>query len=84
MPFGADHQHEQLNNEQAWDVAAFVNSQQRPYKNTIGDYPKLSTKPYDDPFGPYADNRFSQDQRKYGPFAPIKKYYASANKKPAK
>jgi len=80
MPFGADHKHEQLSNEEAWDVAAFVNSQPRPFKNTNADYPKLSTKPYDDPFGPYADKLFTAEQRKYGPYAPIKKYYASHDK----
>jgi len=84
MPFGADHKHEQLSNEQAWDVAAFVNSQQHPYKNTDADYPALSSKPYDDPFGPYSDKLFSQQQRKYGPFAPIKNHYASSAKKVAK
>lgn len=81
MPFGADHKHEQLNNEQAWDVAAFVNSQPHPFKNVAGDWPKLTTKPYDCPFGPYADTQFTPAQRKYGPFAPIKKYYAELAKK---
>jgi thiosulfate dehydrogenase len=81
MPFGSDHMHEQLSNEQAWDVAAFVNSQPHPFKNTAGDWPKLTTKPYDCPFGPFADTQFSVTQRKYGPFAPIKKYYAALAKK---
>lgn len=84
MPFGADHQHEQLSNDEAWDVAAFVNSQQHAYKNVSFDYPKLSTKPYDDPFGPYADKRFSETQRKYGPYGPIKSYYASSAKNTVK
>ncbi len=81
MPFGADHMHEQLTNEQAWDVAAFVNSQPHPFKNTSADWPKITTKPYDCPFGPYADRQFSKTQRKYGPFGPIKKYYAELSKK---
>jgi thiosulfate dehydrogenase len=81
MPFGADHKHEQLSNEQAWDVAAFVDSQQHPYKNTNADYPNLTTKPYDDPFGPYTDKLFSDNQHKYGPFGPIKNHYASLVKK---
>lgn len=81
MPFGSDHMHEQLSNEQAWDVAAFVNSQPHPFKNVSADWPKIATKPYDCPFGPYADTRFSVTQRKYGPFAPIKKYYAALSKK---
>lgn len=84
MPFGADHKHEQLSNSEAWDVAAFVNSQPHPFKNISADWPNLATKPYDVPFGPYADNQFSAGQRKYGPFAPIKKYYAEAGKKSSK
>jgi thiosulfate dehydrogenase len=76
MPFGADHKNQQLTNEEAWDVAAFVNSQPHPFKDTHTDWPKLNTKPYDWPFGPYADTQFSPSQRKYGPFGPIKKYYA--------
>ena len=34
------------------------------------DYPDISKKPIDDPFGPYADT-FSESQHKYGPFQPI-------------
>ena len=81
MPFGSDYQNKQLTDEEAWDVAAFINSKPHPFKAINSDWPKLSTKPYDYPFGPYADNRFSESQRKYGPFGPIKKYYAALNKK---
>jgi thiosulfate dehydrogenase len=80
MPYNAD-KNAQLTTEQAWDVAAFVNSQFHPYKNIEGDWPKLATKPYDYPFGPYADSLFSKDQRKYGPYGPIKKYYPGLAKK---
>jgi len=80
MPYNAD-KSAQLTTEQAWDVAAFVNSQSHPYKNIESDWPKLATKPYDYPFGPYADNMFSKDQRKYGPYGPIKKYYPGLAKK---
>lgn len=80
MPYNAD-KSAMLTTEQAWDVAAFVNSQFHPYKNIATDWPKLATKPYDYPFGPYADNLFSKDQRKYGPFGPIKKYYPGLAKK---
>jgi thiosulfate dehydrogenase len=80
MPYKAD-QGAQLTTEQAWDVAAFVNSQSHPYKNITADWPKLASKPYDYPFGPYADSIFSKDQRKYGPFGPIKKYYPELAKK---
>ena len=80
MPLNAD-KTAQLTSGQAWDVAAFVNSQYHPYKNISSDWPKLATKPYDYPFGPYADKLFSTNQRKYGPFAPIKKYYPGLSAK---
>jgi len=70
MPFGTDYTKPQLSDEEAWDVAAFVNSQPRPIKDISKDWPKISTKPVDHPFGPYADS-FSEKQHKYGPFSPI-------------
>lgn len=81
MPLGASHTKEQLSNEEAWDVAAFVNSQLHPFKNVSKDYPKIALKPYDYPFPPYADNLFTSAQRKYGPYSPIKNYYASLARK---
>ena len=71
MPFGlADHRNPQLSNEECWDVAAFVNSQPRPSKDLRGDWPDVSKKPVDHPFGPYTDG-FSEEQHKFGPFGPI-------------
>jgi thiosulfate dehydrogenase len=70
MPFGANYQEPQLTDEEAWDIAAFVNSQPRPSKDLSKDWPKMSSKPVDHPFGPYADN-FSEQQHKYGPYTPI-------------
>lgn len=73
MPFGEVNYHApRLSDEQAWDVAAFVNSQPRPVKIFKDDWPDISQKPVDHPFGPYADG-FSEQQHKYGPFGPIKK-----------
>jgi len=72
MPFGATFSKPQLTNEEAWDVAAFVNSQPRPQKHFSSDWPDLSKKPIDFPFGPYIDS-FSETQHKYGPFAPMAK-----------
>jgi thiosulfate dehydrogenase len=77
MPFNVD-KGALLSDEQAWDVSAFINSKYHPYKNIDSDWPKLSTKPYDYPFGPYADQHFTANQRKYGPYEPIKKYYAAS------
>lgn len=67
MPFGVTHNYPLLSNEEAWDVAAYVNSQAHPYKNCSKDWPVLSTKPIDYPFGPYADN-WPEQRHKYGPF----------------
>jgi thiosulfate dehydrogenase len=71
MPFGqADYHNPALTNEEAWDVAAFVNAQPRPVKDLGLDWPDISKKPPDHPFGPYTDG-FSEEQHKYGPFKPI-------------
>jgi thiosulfate dehydrogenase len=71
MPFGATYNAPQLSDEEAWDVAAYVNSQPRPKKDITTDWPKIQDKPFDHPFGPYADG-FDETQHKYGPFKPIK------------
>ncbi len=70
MPFGANYQNPILTDEQAWDLAAFVNSQPRPHKDQARDWKNISQKPIDFPFGPYSDV-FTENQHKYGPFKPI-------------
>src|SRR5262249_46993496 len=47
MPFGATHYTSQIKDEDAWDVAAFVNSQPRPVKILKKDWPNISLKPVD-------------------------------------
>ena len=69
MPLGATYDKPQLTDEEAWDVAAYVNSRPRPHKVTA-DWPDISKKPVDHPFGPY-DDGFSETQHKFGPFDPI-------------
>lgn len=71
MPLGASHNSVQLSDEEAWDVAAFVNTQEHPNVNIKKDWPKLIEKPFDHPFGPFVDG-FSETQHKYGPYQPIK------------
>lgn len=71
MPFDAPYNSAGLTDEEAWDVAAFVNSQSRPDKDYRKDYPNMAGKPIDHPFGPFKDS-FSEEQHKYGPFGPIK------------
>jgi len=70
MPLGATYDKPVLTDEEAWHIAAFVNSQPRPVKDLTGDWPDISKKPVDHPFGPYADG-FTEEQHKYGPFGPI-------------
>jgi len=77
MPLGATYDNPQLTDEEAWDVAAFINSKPRPKHPFLDqDWPDISKKPFDHPFGPFKDT-FPEQQHKYGPFAPI----AAFNKK---
>ncbi|HEX6432229.1 MAG TPA: c-type cytochrome [Niastella sp.] len=80
MPFGVSHGNAQLTDEQAWDVAAFINSQSHPYKDLSKDWPDKNTKPVDYPFGPYGDT-FSEQQHKFGPFGPIQQAKDAKKKK---
>jgi thiosulfate dehydrogenase len=71
MPLGkAD-----LDDDDAFDVAAFINSKPRPPMAGLEkDYPDLKKKPVDTGYGPYADP-FPLEQHRFGPFAPIEDYY---------
>lgn len=71
MPLGeAD-----LTDDQAFDVAAYINDQPRPQMpNLERDYPDLSLKRIDSPYGPFADD-FPIEQHRFGPFQPIEAYY---------
>ena len=70
MPLGATHDRPMLSDDEAWHIAAYVNSLPRPEKDLSMDWPDISKKPIDHPFGPYADG-FDEEQHKYGPFKPI-------------
>jgi thiosulfate dehydrogenase len=60
-----------LSVEDAWDVAAFINSQPRPSRaHPELDYPDRSKKPVDSPFPPFTDS-FPLEQHRLGPFKPI-------------
>ena len=60
-----------LTDEQAFDVAAYVNSQPRPVKPKLeADFPARKNKPVDAAFAPYTPG-FSAEQHKYGPWQPI-------------
>jgi len=70
MPQGTNYKEPQLTDEEAWDVAAFINSQPRPHIAVPKDWPDKVKKPVDHPFGPYAD-AFTEKQHKFGPYKPI-------------
>ena len=71
MPDGTTWNDPTLSPEDAWDVAAYIDSQSRPtMANLARDFPNKLEKPVDMPYGPYADG-FSAEQHKFGPFAPI-------------
>ena len=72
MPFGTTFDAPVLTDEQAYDVAGYLVSQDRPKKpNLDKDYPIRLQKPVDSPYGPYADG-FPPEQHLLGPFAPIR------------
>ncbi|MDZ4744613.1 MAG: sterol desaturase family protein [bacterium] len=62
-----------LTDEEAMDVAAFVNDDNqhvRPFQVLVEDYPAGEEKPVDYWKGPYSDP-FSNEAHKFGPFKPI-------------
>jgi thiosulfate dehydrogenase len=73
MPLGATFDNPILSEQQAWDIAAYVNSLPRPEKNLSGDWPKIESKPFDHPFGPFADP-YPEAQHKFGPFKEIQTF----------
>lgn len=71
MPSGVTHTSAVLTDEQAFDVAAYINSQPRPVKaNLEGDFPARHNKPVDAAFPPYTPG-FTAEQHKFGPWPPI-------------
>lgn len=79
MPLGQP----DLTDDEAFDVAAYINVQPRPaMANLDRDYPDRSTKPADNPYGPYVDP-FPIEQHTLGPFQPIEAFYKQQQKKAA-
>lgn len=82
MPFGVHWKNTVLSDEQAYDVAAFINDERinpRPLQDISQDYPNLDDKPIDYQYGPYQDP-FSEEQHRFGPYGPIKRYYKQRRK----
>ncbi len=72
MPFGTTFSAPVLADVEAYDVAGYIVSQQRPRKaNLDRDFPVRLQKPIDTPYDPYVDG-FSPEQHRYGPFGPIR------------
>ena len=68
MPYPMTYKTVILTDEQAWDVAAYVNSRERLILDHSHDYAAaIAKKPFDFLFGPYADN-FSEVEHKFGPY----------------
>ena len=76
MPLGqAD-----LKDDEAFDVAAYINSKPRPHmENLDRDFPDRTAKPVDTSYGPFAD-QFPAQQHQFGPFPPIETYYKKQKK----
>lgn len=76
MPFGqATWEEPKLTDEEAYHLAGYINSFDRPHKNNLSeDFPDRKLKPVSTPYGPWADN-FSAEQHKNGPFPPIIDFY---------
>ena len=76
MPLGSP----DLNDDEALDVAAFINSKPRPeMKGLESDYPDRTKKPSDTGYGPYADS-FPIQQHRFGPFQPIEAFYKNSKR----
>jgi thiosulfate dehydrogenase len=72
MPFGTTFSAPVLIDEDAYDVAGYMVSRDRPEKLGLeNDFPNRLEKPVDTPYGPYADG-VSEMQHKIGPFGPIR------------
>lgn len=75
MPLGTTADEPLLTDEEAFDVAGYINSFDRPIKaNAEADFPDRTLKPMSTPYGPWSDD-FSPEQHKYGPYAEIAAFY---------
>ena len=75
MPFGATFEQPLLTDEEAYDVAGFINQHERPQKMHLDlDFPDRMKKPVSTPYPPYVDS-FTIEQHQVGPFQPIIDFY---------
>ena len=75
MPFGATYDAPLVTDDEAFHLAAYINTFKRPSKpHKELDFPDKKLKPMSTPYGPWEDD-FSPEQHKFGPFPPIRDYY---------
>lgn len=75
MPLGTTADEPLLSDEEAYDVAGYINSFARPLKNNPeADFPNKKLKPMSTPYGPWVDP-FPAAQHKFGPFGEIAAFY---------
>jgi len=80
MPYGTTYDKPLLTNDQAYDVAGFINQQTRPRKGNLNlDFPNKLKKPVSSPYLPFLDP-FPINQHMLGPFNPIIDYYLDQHK----
>ncbi|HEY4042351.1 MAG TPA: c-type cytochrome [Rhodopila sp.] len=71
MPFGTTFETPQLSARDAFDVAAYVDTQPRPHMGGLeADFPDRSRKPVDAAYPPFF-GPFAADQHRLGPWPPI-------------
>jgi thiosulfate dehydrogenase len=71
MPRGVTFDYPALHPDQAYDVAAYIDSQPRPHKADLSlDYPDRWLKPADAAYPPWS-GPFSGREHKFGPWKPI-------------
>lgn len=62
-----------LTDEEAFDVASYINTQKRPVKDGRDeDFPNRAIKPVDMDVGPY-DDKFSEEEHRFGPYKQMQK-----------
>ncbi|MEZ4796232.1 MAG: c-type cytochrome [Flavobacteriaceae bacterium] len=75
MPFDETYESLKLTDDEAYDVAGYINQMQRPIKSNLNlDFPDLLKKPVSTPYPPYEDH-FTVEQHQKGPFQPIIEFY---------
>ena len=81
MPLGTTFDAPILADDESYDVAGYIVSQNQPEKRDLDkDFPERLQKPVDTPYGPYADG-FSTAQNKLGPFGLIRAKVMSPKEK---